>query len=648
MPQSPSYQFEIAPLMSLPLSRSPLFSYQSSEEIALGSLVKIPFGKQFLDGVVFASKPLRMRTPHWMKSPKHVIHPALLTPQQLALAENISHDTYTPLGIVLKHFVVRPPNKISSDAQDEVLESPSPTRATLTKREHALLRSFLKAQPGKPILWKNQPYRHLNVLVKLLHTIVKKDGQVLMLVPEVALAKWWYETLSSYFEKVLLTEIHSRLTPATLKQHWWRIRAGRAQIIIGTRQALFAPFQNLGLILQLDAEDEVSYSQWEMSPRYQTHLVAQQMSILHQATFLLVTPTPSLTLDHWVYQQYTIPPQKSKKSEHLLVNLRILFKPGKDLALTPDLLAAMKQTLSKNEKVFLIARQQGLASFSLCLQCKQVLRCPQCTRTLTPISGGIFFCFNGHYRTSAFPSCPHCGGLQFKNIGSGTEKIESLVQRYFPSYRVIRLDTKATKRAVDLTRLIQKIQIGNYDILIGTSHHTLLPSLPETGLVAMIEADTALSFPDFRSEERLAGHLVRASLFVQDNPGGKVLLQTFSPEQAVFEEFVAQNTATTKKRLFEERTLLSYPPVGRFIRLDCIGKSTTEALQKSLEITKELAHLGLPFVVKPIQSTKKIFSRRSSLLLRFPKREPLPKILHQFFLVHSKDFIVEIDPLHLT
>lgn len=648
MHQSPSYQLEIAPLMSLPLSRSPLYSYQSSEEIALGSLVKIPFGKQFLDGIVFASKPLRMRTPHWMKSPTQVIHPALLTPQQMALSENISHVTYTPLGIVLKHFVVRPPKKTPGETQDDGIESPLPTRATLTKQEHALLRNLLKAQPGKPLLWKNQPRRHLNVLVKLLNTIVKKDRQVLLLVPEVALAKWWYETLSSYFEKVLLTEIHSRLTPATLKQHWWRIRAGQAKIIIGTRQALFAPFQNLGLILQFDAEDEVSYSQWEMSPRYQTHLVAQQMSVLYQVALLLVTPTPSLILDHWVHKQYSIPPKQPKKSEHLLVNLRMLFKPGKDLTLTPDLLAAMKQTLAKNEKVFLIARQQGLASFSLCLHCKQVLRCPQCTRTLTPISGGIFSCFNGHYQTSAFPSCPHCGGLQFKNIGSGTEKIESLVQRYFPSYRVIRLDTKATKRAVDLTRLIQKIQIGSYDILIGTSHHTLFPGLPETGLVAMIEADTALSFPDFRSEERLAGHLERASLFVQDNPGGKVILQTFSPEQAVFEEFTTQNYAKTKQRLFEERTLLSYPPVGRFIRLDCIGKSITEALQKGLEITKELVHLGLPFEVKPIQLTKKSFSRRSSLLLRFPNREPLPKKLHKFFLTHSKDFIVEIDPLHLT
>lgn len=650
MPKAPNFQLEIAPLTSLPLTRQPFYSYQSREKILPGSLVEIPFGNQTLFGIVYASKPLRISPPDWLKSVKRLIQNEALTQEQRILAQSISETTFTPLGIVLKHFVVPEPKrpKIKEVSPHQLRKLPS-----LSTPHRIFLKKLLAARVKKISLWENHTLDTKPLILNLLRGPLKEQQQILLLVPEVLHVAWWQAELQNYFSPESVTIIHSRLTKATLSHHWKKIQSGTPQIILGTRQALFSPFKNLGLIFIFDAEDETSYKQWEMSPRYETLDVAKELSLIHGARILLHTPTPSLRVRTYSAQQIAIlPANASPVPEHTLVNLRMQYKPGRDLTFSPELLQAIQTTLKNHRKAFLIARQQGLSSFSVCTHCKQVFRCPQCTKALSLQSSGHYECRNCSYQTSTFPACFVCGGLELKGIGSGTEKLESLLQRFFPKESLLRLDTITINRKRGSETIIQELRQQNSTILIGTEHHLLLPDLPETSLIAMIEADAALSFPDYRSEERLSASLIRASRLMANAPHGTVLLQTFSPEQLIFQDFYLHRLRATEERLFDERKLLHYPPFARFLKLECTGKNSEEAMVKRVSIEQSLIqlknkhHLKIDIVpAKERQHSRRIHQDILIKIYSDPPHIPLP--LEHYLRIHSKDFIVDRDPLHL-
>lgn len=654
MKSSTLYRIEVAPLVILPLDRSPLFTYASQESIPKGSLVSIPFGSREIEGIVYNSQPLPGPQPRWMKRISTIKIPAYLTDGQRELGLFVSREYLTPLGKTLKHFTPKPV-KMRPVKKEEELPLSSLRKQ---KGEEAVLKSFDKLPVGTPgFLDTSLLPSAKHTLLLLAKRLATKGGQTLILVPEITLLAEWEREARRYFPEENIALLHSQMANGPYFHAWETVRSGEAKIILATRQGLFAPFQKLKLVAMTEEQDE-SYKQWDMSPRYHAKRIAKGLATFAKAALIYATPTPSTDLALSLREQSVIPLLPEEEGAPLgailtLINLKLERFRKNYSPLSEELVATLRATLAAGKQSLLYIHRQGMSSFSLCESCKNIFRCPESGHPLTDTREGYYRCLGCPYKTPLFPSCPVCGGLQFRHVGFGTERIEKEVIKLFPGAKVFRADSSTMRKAGMLEKLSQKAASGEIDILIGTQMILKSPPLPSLGLIAMIDADTLLSWPDFQADERFYQYLKQAVLRVRrEGDGlGRVLVQTFQTESAFFQRANARNEKAFYEHMLEEREALFYPPFSRFIALSCQHKSEEELrknIQALYETLEKIAQsepglkLGLPEEPR-ILKRQHLFE--SSLLLRLPRHESLsPQLLAA--LTHSaKACTVDIDPL---
>ncbi|MEP7162779.1 MAG: primosomal protein N' [Candidatus Moraniibacteriota bacterium] len=650
MVKKPLYRLEIAPLTVMGLTRSPFFSYLSREDVAPGSLVRIPFGRQRLQGIVFESHAFHGKLPDWMKYIERVEEPTFLTSHQRALALFLSESTLTPLGNCLKHFLVSKAKKPGVTKESVSLKK---ELGPLGSNERKVLRGLLKKDPFSKVLYSSEAKSKApqEILLALFQEELSKKKQILYLVPEVLLAEWRSLEWEPYFSSKTLILIHSKLKGSELAHAWETIRNGGPAFVIGTRQALFAPFQNLSTIVVSDEEDETSYKQWEMSPRYRVREVAEELGRLHASRILFASPTPSLE------SILSIEKKKMEKFECSLferaplvsVNMRFEKKREKRAALSKPLVEAMSSVLREHAKIMLIGKQQGLSAFSICAHCRAVLRCPRCGKVLTGKKEGNFACLGCGYTSDLFPACQACGHTSFESYGVGTEKIEREVRKHFPYAKILRVDRSSLEKRSGLIGLVQDIRAGKFDILIGTHSLLKLPNLPKTSLIAMIEADSLLAFPEFRGEERLSRDIERTRLLAQKT----AIVQTFEPERDLYSLWPKSPFLDIAKILMGEREALKYPPYTRFLKCECRGRSKKESEDRANQLAAALGEViqekKLPLVVIPPHLPLALSKQKNyQLLLRFPNDFPLPSSLIKILIRFSRNCIFDLDPLSLN
>lgn len=661
MKPSELYRLEIAPLVILPLGRSPFFSYLSPLPIAPGSYVSIPFGKRTLEGVVFDCAPLPGAAPVWMKFVGKIIEEAFLTEEQLQLAEYVSREYFTPLGKTLRHFL---PKRTLARKKDAKPRSAIIPTLRATKEETSIIRSFAALSKDTPgfidVFSVENPHRLFTHLAK--KTAAKKR-QSLFLVPETTLLPELIAAFLKYFPREKIAVLSSQLADGPYFEAWERIREGKASIILSTRQGLFAPFKNLGLVTLLEEQDE-SYKQWDMSPRYDGKRVAKHLAALHNAKYILASGTPSIESRQYLREKryvtivspQTLPPLAGSLE---IVNLRLERFRKNYSPLSQALIDATRSALGAGKQILLYIHRQGMNAFSVCEHCKNIFRCPQSGHTLTGNKDGTFRCLACGYKTSSFPSCPHCGHLSFRHIGFGTERIEREAMKLFPYARIFRADGSTMKSLGSAEKLYEQASSGGIDILIGTQMILKGPVLPKLALVGMIDADSLLSFPDFRSDERLFHILARAArqtaLPEEKSRTGKVIIQTFHPESTFFQRASALDSEAFAGQILAEREDLSYPPFSRLLSITCQGKTEeaadagAQALRLSLE--KLLPKGDARYRLSAPQPAKRKHSRKafeSTLLLRIPREEPLAQPIDAFLRKNNASFIIDVDPLSFS
>lgn len=646
------YRLEVAPLLILPLTRSPFFSYASITPIPLGSLVSISFGSQTVKGVVFDCQILPGKKPLWMKSVSRVIEPSFVTPAQRALALAISEEYFTPLGRTLKHFL---PKKVQERIRPEVTHS-KPKLLRTTKHEQKLLKLFLENKDSVPCFLDTsafpEPKRLLALIAKAMATEKK---QTLIIVPEIILTWGLAQFFQSYFASDRIAVLHSKLSDGAFSTLWERIRSGEASVIIATRQGLFAPFHALGTVIVTEEQDE-SYKQWDMSPRYHGKKVAQFLSEQTTARLLFTSGTPSVGTFHAIHKKQLFPLEPLVNHEPLIprlsiVNLKLERYRRNFSPLSEELAIAIRDAVDRGEQALLYINRQGMNAFSVCEKCKEVFRCKECDHPLVGTKEGHFRCVSCGYTTDLFPNCPTCGHLTFRHIGFGTERIEKEVRKLLPKARVVRLDSTTLKAPKTLQTTCAAGQKNEIDILIGTQMVLKDPPLPKLSLVAMIDADSVLLFPDFQADERLFRDLSRAARQVAGQPKGRVFVQTFRPEGAFFQKIAGKKSAEVLEYFLSERNDLSYPPLYRFLSISCHGKSEKDAVAQSARLVREIeAILPKKYRLTPLRTPsylKKKTTYESLLLLRFPVDAPLADSVTSLLRKHSKDCIVDVDPLTL-
>lgn len=468
----------------------------------------------------------------------------------------------------------------------EVLRSPLsdsvPTRGfrrpTLTPEQSSavsLIIQALEAGDSTPILVHGVTGSgKTEIYLRSLEYCMKRGKQAILLVPEIALTPQTIEILSNRFgDKIAV--LHSSLSPGERFDEWRRAKRGDARIIVGARSAVFAPCQELGLII-IDEEHESSYKQ-EEGVRYHARQVAQWRSQNCRAPLVLGSATPAVeTYYKAVRREYKcvfLPNRINLEPlpKVTVVDMRTELKAGNTSIFSSLLQQRISERLNRNEKVILFLNRRGYASFVMCRACGYVCRCDNCDISLTyHAATHRLHCHYCQARHRVPTSCPQCGSKAIKPFGAGTELVEKTVGQLFPQARVVRMDSDTTRSKNSHRDLLAAFASGPANVLVGTQMIAKGLDIPEVTLVGIVSADTTLHIPDFRASERTFQLLTQvAGRAGRGEKPGEVVVQTYSPGEYSITTAQRHDFRTFYDREIAIRRELGYPPFGQLINITC-------------------------------------------------------------------------------
>ncbi len=463
------------------------------------------------------------------------------------------------------------------------------------------------------------------------------NRQALILVPEISLTPQLVARFRARFEEkgVRIAVLHSGLSAGERYDAWREIVRNQVQIVIGARSAIFAPLQNLGLIV-VDEEHESSYKQGE-GFRYHARDLALVRGQQQNCPVLLGSATPSfasyyrselgaltrLTLDRRVHA-----------GDLPLVELVDLKEQVVDGELSNVLIEAIQQALEQREQVLLLLNRRGFAPFILCADCGESFHCPNCEITLTyHQQSNHLRCHYCDHVDSVPECCPKCQGLNIEPQGAGTERLEQELGILFPSARIARMDRDTTSRKGAHQKIMTEMLARKIDILVGTQMIAKGHDFPGVTLVGVLGADSTLNFPDFRSGERsfslftqVAGRAGRAS------GGGKVYIQSYNPEHYALTCASEQNYHSFYQQELPFRRELGYPPCGHLVNLVFSGNNNHQVQIAASQMGNYLTRIAESVEVlgpSPCPLARLRGKSRYQILLKAPARPALRYLLNQ-------------------
>ncbi|MCX6361111.1 MAG: primosomal protein N' [Armatimonadetes bacterium] len=405
-------------------------------------------------------------------------------------------------------------------------------------------------------------------------------GSVVLL-PEIALTAQALHVFTARFgDEVAI--LHSALTPGEWHDEWRRLESGEARIAVGARSAVFAPVNDLGLVI-VDEEHESSYKQ-DKAPRYHARDVAEVRAGEAGARLILGSATPSVET-YYAAQggRFTLLEMQTRVGDRAMpevrvVDMRSALRAQRTL-FSPDLTDGIGARLTRGEQTILFLNRRGYSPFLLCRDCGHVPGCPNCAVAMTYHAGAQRLrCHHCDHGERLPVLCPECRGASLKGFGVGTERVEEEIQRLFPAASVARMDRDTTGRKGAHAEILGRFRSGEADILIGTQMVAKGLDFPGVTLVGVINADTTLHVPDFRASERTFQLLAQvAGRAGRGTTSGEVLIQTFAPEHTAVQAAARHDYAAFYGGEIEARRELLYPPFSRLANLVCQDKGEAAA-----------------------------------------------------------------------
>jgi primosomal protein N' (replication factor Y) len=345
------------------------------------------------------------------------------------------------------------------------------------------------------------------IYIRAMHAALEEGRTALMLVPEINLTPVFSRRLATHFGDAVAI-LHSELSDGERLDEWRRIRRGDARVVIGTRSAVYAPLNNIGLVV-VDEEHEASYKQ-EETPRYHGRDTAVYRAREAKAVVVLGSATPSLETFHNAHNgKYEYIRLAERVGGRPLasvetIDMREVFKvAGKQQMLAPQLVDAIRDTHARSEQAIVLLNRRGFSSFLLCRGCGLAVQCPSCDVTLTYHKARArLVCHYCNHQAPVPTVCPNCGGVYIFYIGEGTEQLESRLREIFPNYQIARLDRDTASRKGTYERVLNQFAAGEIDVLVGTQMVAKGHDFPNVTLVGVVSVDTGLGMPDFRAAER--------------------------------------------------------------------------------------------------------------------------------------------------
>ncbi|MCB4990734.1 primosomal protein N' [Streptococcus mutans] len=456
------------------------------------------------------------------------------------------------------------------------------------------------------------------VYLHVIDQTLKLGKTAIVLVPEISLTPQMTSRFISRFGSQVAI-MHSGLSDGEKFDEWRKMKSNQAKVVVGARSAIFSPLKNIGAII-IDEEHEATYKQ-ESSPRYHAREVALLRAQYHQAVLVLGSATPSIEsrarASRGVYNFLQLS-QRANPQAHIpkveIVDFRDYIGQQKVSNLTPVLLDKIKDRLIKKEQVVLMLNRRGYSSFIMCRDCGYVDNCPNCDISLTlHMDTKTMNCHYCGFLKGIPYVCPNCQSRQIRYYGTGTQKAYDELKQVLPEARILRMDVDTTKRKGAHEKILTKFGRHEADILLGTQMIAKGLDFPNVTLVGVLNADTSLNLPDFRSSERtfqlltqVAGRAGRA------NKPGEVLIQTYNPNHYAIQLAREQDYEAFYRYEMRIRKALSYPPYYFTVGLTLSHKDEQEVIKKSYEIVT-LIKEGLTDKIKILGPTPKPVARTHNL-----------------------------------
>lgn len=497
--------------------------------------------------------------------------------------------------------------------------------------------------------------------------VLEQGRNAIVLVPEISLTPQTVARFRGRFgDKVAV--LHSRMSKGERFDQWDFIRSGDARVVVGARSALFAPLEDVGIVI-IDEEHESSYKQ-DQAPRYVTRDVARWLVREQGATLVLGSATPSIealhrceTDDTWHRVCMNHRANGKPLPEIHVVDMSREFGSGNRQMFSRSLREALIETIDKGQKAVLLLNQRGFAQFLLCRDCGFVPTCESCSTSLTyHEQGGRLVCHHCGYEQGVYPVCPECGSPYLKRFGAGTQRVEAELRVLLEGHPcdIIRMDADTTSRKGSHQRLLEKFATADAAVLLGTQMIAKGLDFDEVTLVGVINADTMLRLPDFRSAERtfdlieqVAGRSGRGEL------RGGVIVQTYTADAPAIRAAAHYDRGAFLAGEYESRRELGYPPFVRLANLLVWGSREDEVKALGRELFRDISHLidrsGFEnWVIFPptpcvLERLKGVW--RYHLLIKAPPSDDLSACLLPYFRSRKvrKDVHValDIDPMSL-
>ena len=467
-----------------------------------------------------------------------------------------------------------------------------------------------------------------SVFIKLIEHAEKTRRTAVLLVPEIALTPQTVGKFQSLFGNTVAI-IHSNLSLGQRADEYKRIKSGEAKIVIGTRSAVFAPVENIGIIV-IDEEGEHTYKS-EMSPRYHARDIAKQRCFRHKALLLLASATPSFdSYYNALNGKYSLFEMNERYSDAVLpdvymVDMRVEAEKGNRGEFSEELLAELKYNLEAGEQSMLLLNRRGYHTYANCINCGTVLECPNCSIPLTyhKVNDSVICHYCG-YRKPMPHACEKCGSKFIYFSGTGTQLIEDRIKEYFPNARVLRMDADTTMSKFSYEKRFKEFADNEYDIMIGTQMIAKGLNFENVTLVGVLLIDRSLYAGDYLGYEKTFSLITQVvGRSGRGKKKGRAYIQTFSPDNYVLQLAAEQNYKEFYRQESEVREALIFPPYCDICMIGFSGaeeKAVALASAKFLEILKNAERESprkLPMIMLgPTESGRYNGSYRGKIIIK--------------------------------
>ena len=535
----------------------------------------------------------------------------------------------------------------------------------LTENQQNVLNEINKTENGKFLLFGVTASGKTEVYINVIKKALKQGKSAILLVPEIGLTPQLFKRFSAVF-KGQVAIIHSGLSQGEKLDEWLKIKRGECKVVIGARSAIFAPVENLGVII-IDEEHDSSYSS-ESNPRYNSKEVAEFRAELNNATFILGSATPSIeTYFRAQNNELTLLTMKQralakKLPDIFVVDMLSEIRRGNASMFSKLLQMKLVECLNRNEQAIIFLNRRGFSSFIRCLDCGYIPKCEDCDVSLVYHKEDnklkCHYCGN---RYKVITKCPTCGSENIKLGAIGTEQVVEKLKELFKDVKVFRMDNDTTSVKNSHIKIIEEFTNTKPAILVGTQMIAKGHNFNNVSLVGIIDADLSLHYSDFRSTDRTFNLLTQvAGRAGRTNLAGEVVLQTYTPKHFAYKCIEKYDYEKFYEKEINLRKVTSFPPFSKIVRVLASSEKEEDVREFITNFYKEVLNLKaenyknfiyLDVMKSPVKRAKKQF--RYQILMRLNLNNA-NKIIEKLFEINKKYYnidvisFVEIEPQNLS